>query len=545
MSMDEKEFDTIRIPLSTKSSEQIDFGGICGIESSKIDPPEIEVGKYRHFKNNYYIVFCSAVDLQGNKYVLYQSDHENRLFWIRPYDMFFELVVKDGEEKERFTKVSKRNRDATQRIGQLISKIENQEITIRHTETEEEYEIIRMNTEDEGVLVHPISARGFAGYLTAYEIVKRMGYQFCQINGVNRYIRLKTPIQENRRLSIGKNDEDMISKHLNPCSIDLGIANGGFLRTKYRLVDPQSIEHFAKPTDLWKNVRLNTSKDHKTKYFKIRPNETILTHTKERIKIPNDCAGKIEIKSTFARLSLSLTFGDFCNPGYEGFFPLEIKNNGRHTIIIHEGEIMAQLILIPLSEPFLNEYSQSATYKNNSGYDDGTPYSFWRERSITALRNKNGTQELINLYIWLLEKIDSNTTSDVNGYKERFNNTFLPFCQKRAGRERYSKSGSIGIDIKKVFLAYTNREKIGKRLAGIKWFTGIMTVVCGLLPLLVEKGIEGEANATAQLWTRFGWFFYIGSGCWLVLSLLLVVLYPKTFCTFDKIDVDQFIEDQK
>ena len=119
-----------------------------------------------------------------------------------------------------------------------------------------------------------------------------------------------------QELKVGENDVELIKKIINPCSIDLQIADSGFLTSKYKVLDPQSIEHVSSATDLWKKVKMFRSKNHSSEFIKLRPGKTILTHTKERICIPKDCAGKVEIKSTYARLSLAITSGDFCNPGY-------------------------------------------------------------------------------------------------------------------------------------------------------------------------------------------------------------------------------------
>ena len=103
----------------------------------------------------------------------------------------------------------------------------------------------------------------------------------------------------------------------------------------------------------------------------LKPGESVITCTNEIIKIPKDCAGKIVIKSTFARLSVSITASDFCNPGWEGKFPLQIKNEGSNKIVIYPETRMLQIMLMPLSSRVLEEYK--GTYMN----DDGTPINFW------------------------------------------------------------------------------------------------------------------------------------------------------------------------
>jgi deoxycytidine triphosphate deaminase len=310
------------------------------------------------------------------------------------------------------------------------------------------------------------------------------------------------------------------------------------LKTRFKFVDPQSVEHVSSASELWKPVRKYTSKNNGSAYFHIAPGATILTHTKERIRIPDDCAGKIEIKSTFARLSLSITFGDFCNPGYDGYFPLEIKNNGRHTIIIHENETMAQLMLIPLQGPILDEYSSKATFKNNKGYDDGTPYSFWRERSIKTLRQKRGTQQIIELSQELLGKIKAGNTEDVNAFKERFNNNFLPFCHKNINKAKHRNHDNNLPDTRKLINAYIKREKRLKTLFGIKWLSGIVTVISGVLPVILQLWQNAKAPNDPVTITSF-WPSFVVAGAFLIATIVLVVLCPKTFCTFENIDIDE------
>lgn len=351
-------------------------------------------GIYKHYKNRYYDVYCSAFDINDNKYVLYKQCYGDKDFWIRPYDMFFELIKVEGTPQKRFEKI--KTEQETNKILQLIEMFKTQNICIRHSETGEHYVISKIDESKKCVTIQQISQSNASGYLTEYEIARRLGFISCVINGEVKYFKSNNSISDIKALSIGENNIDELKHLFNPCSIDLKIAETGFLKTRFKLVDPQSVEYISCTSDLWKKAKTYSSKNRNSSFFKLRPGATIITHTKDRIHIPYDCAGKIEIKSTFARLSLSITYGDFCNPGYDGHFPLEIKNNGCHTVIIHESETMAQLILIPLQGPILSEYSSKATFKNAKEYDDGTPYSFWRERSIQSIRKKTGTQPIID-----------------------------------------------------------------------------------------------------------------------------------------------------
>ena len=500
-------------------------------------------GKYQHYKGNYYIAYCVALDIEGNKYVLYQQCYGDKSFWIRPYNMFFESIEFENRTMQRFSLTSNRQKSAESKIKELITLIEGQNILIRNSETALPYMISHISESDDYVIVHPINNHYASGYLTEYELARRLGFLSCRINGEIKYFKSKEKLDEHISLSIGKNNIDELKKLINPCSIDLQIASSGFLKTRFKLVDPQSVEHVSSATDLWKPVRKHLSKSSGLSYIRIHPGTTILTHTKERIRIPNDCAGKIEIKSTFARLSLSITYGDFCNPGYDGYFPLEIKNNGHHTIIIHENETMAQLILIPLQGPILSEYSTKATFKNEKGFDDGTPYSFWRERSIKSLRKENGTQKIIDLSNHLLDVINSQNTSDVNAYKDRFNNNFLPYCHKHINKPKYRNIDNNLPDAKKLIMAYIKKEKVLKSLYSIKWIPGVLTGICTLLPIALQL-MQNERETNDPVTFLSFWPWLIMAGILLIITIVLFVTAPKTFCTFESIDLGKQINNE-
>ena len=497
-------------------------------------------GKYRHYKGNYYTAYCVALDLEGNKFVLYQQCYGDKSFWIRPYNMFFESIKFEDRTTKRFSQVAGKRKTARSKINELIALVENQSILIRNSESEDQYIISQISESDGYVIVHPLDYHYASGYLTEYELAKRLGFLSCRINGEIKYFKSQEEIDTHKSLSIGNNDIEELKELLNPCSIDLQIASSGFLKTRFKLVDPQSVEHVSSATDLWKPVRIHSSKNSQLNYIKIHPGTTILTHTKGKIRIPDDCAGKIEIKSTFARLSLSITYGDFCNPGYYGYFPLEIKNNGRHTIIIHANETMAQLILIPLQGPILAEYSAKATFINENGFDDGTPYSFWRERSIKSLRKENGTQKIIDLSNRLLDVINTENTSDVNAYKDRFNNYFLPYCHKHINKPKYRNVDNSLPDTKKLIMAYIKKEKVLKSLYSIKWLSGILTVICTLLPIVLQL-MQNERKTNDSITFLSFWSLVVIAGILLIITIVLFVTAPKTFCTFESIDLDKQI----
>ena len=67
---------------------------------------EIKPGKYRHFKGNEYEVINFAKDSETTeKMVIYRALYGDRELWVRPYEMFREIIERDGKKMRRFEKI--------------------------------------------------------------------------------------------------------------------------------------------------------------------------------------------------------------------------------------------------------------------------------------------------------------------------------------------------------------------------------------------------------------------------------------------------------
>lgn len=62
---------------------------------------------YRHFKGNIYRLVGIAKDSETlEKRVVYQAMYGDGDLWVRPYDMFFGKVERDGRAMDRFSPIS-------------------------------------------------------------------------------------------------------------------------------------------------------------------------------------------------------------------------------------------------------------------------------------------------------------------------------------------------------------------------------------------------------------------------------------------------------
>ena len=64
----------------------------------------IKIGKYQHFKGNYYHVLHIAKHSETDEMmVVYQPDYGERDIWVRTLSMFDETIERDGKTLKRFT----------------------------------------------------------------------------------------------------------------------------------------------------------------------------------------------------------------------------------------------------------------------------------------------------------------------------------------------------------------------------------------------------------------------------------------------------------
>ncbi len=89
----------------------------------------------------------------------------------------------------------------------------------------------------------------------------------------------------------------------------------------------------------------------------IPPKNFVLGVTKQRVSLPSNLAGRLDGKSSLARLGLLIhCTGGNIDPGFDGNITLEIYNVAPCSIMLTAGMAVAQLVLHQLSSPCTNAY---------------------------------------------------------------------------------------------------------------------------------------------------------------------------------------------
>jgi deoxycytidine triphosphate deaminase len=118
----------------------------------------------------------------------------------------------------------------------------------------------------------------------------------------------------------------------------------------------------------------------------VKPGQMILGRTFEKFTIPNGYAGKLEARSTFARLGLSIhCTGDFINPGWRGRMPLQLVNHGVVPITLTPYLPICQLLVMKTSTESEHPYGSSGSDHKYMD-DEGEPSRYWLDRRIRQLQ---------------------------------------------------------------------------------------------------------------------------------------------------------------
>ena len=75
--------------------------------------PTVRPGRYRHFKGNDYEVIGVARDSEAEReVVVYRALYGERGLWVRPLEMFTEVIERDGRQVPRFSYIDTADEDA-------------------------------------------------------------------------------------------------------------------------------------------------------------------------------------------------------------------------------------------------------------------------------------------------------------------------------------------------------------------------------------------------------------------------------------------------
>ncbi|MBN8625811.1 MAG: dCTP deaminase [Planctomycetes bacterium] len=171
-------------------------------------------------------------------------------------------------------------------------------------------------------------------------------------------------------------------EQIQPCSIDLRLSNVFWETRRGATIDLRKSAPLI--LQLRRYFRRTTLRP--DEYVTLKPGRMLIASTYEKFSVPVSCAAKIEGRSSFGRLGLSVhCTTDFANPGYRGNFPLILINHSPTPIRLFPFIPICQLILVKLTDSPARRYGDSVLQSKYMD-DDGGPSYWWRDKRIRALQ---------------------------------------------------------------------------------------------------------------------------------------------------------------
>jgi deoxycytidine triphosphate deaminase len=229
---------------------------------------------------------------------------------------------------------------------------------------------------------------------------------------------------------------------------------------------------------------------HEGEGITIKPGQMILGRTFEKFGLPNGYVGKLEGRSTYARLGLSIhCTGDFINPGWRGRMPLQLVNHGAIPITIVPYMSICQLLVVRTSSPSDRPYgSENGNHKYMD--DEGGPSKYWLDSSLAKLQKSFGQvpEAMQDQFIRALGRVDPEREDRFSSFLSTLEAN--KFTSAQEVMERFADRD-------------TNRQAWAKRrLLFCRWFP--------FLPI--------SASISALLRTPYGWIHFT---LWIITGLLL------------------------
>jgi dCTP deaminase len=112
--------------------------------------------------------------------------------------------------------------------------------------------------------------------------------------------------------------------------------------------------------------------------FILHPGEFVLGSTRERVRLPNDIAARLEGKSSLGRLGLlTHSTAGFVDPGWNGHLTLELSNVANLPITIYPGMKIGQISFLRLTSPADFPYGADRLGSKYQGQREPTPSRFF------------------------------------------------------------------------------------------------------------------------------------------------------------------------
>lgn len=151
--------------------------------------------------------------------------------------------------------------------------------------------------------------------------------------------------------SRSETDWETVQRQINPNTLDLTLAR--FIQWPKESQEPLV---FGRPYDTEKFWELKeVSPD---EGILLTPGDLFLGCSREYFRMPTNVCGQVYTKSSLGRVFINHMMAGVIDAGFEGTITLELRNEGKHNVVIPYGARVVQIQFSYLSENPEHDYSQ-------------------------------------------------------------------------------------------------------------------------------------------------------------------------------------------
>ncbi len=158
-------------------------------------------------------------------------------------------------------------------------------------------------------------------------------------------------LQALREGKIKISPEPDLEKHLGSCSIDfrLGDTFMVFEHSRFSYIDPRQ------PLSIGEAMRTLVVREDEP--FIMQAGDFALASTMETLELPDDLLGRLEGRSSIARLGITVhSTAAVFEPGWVGTATMELSNSGRMAVALYPGMRICSFTFEQLTSPALVPY---------------------------------------------------------------------------------------------------------------------------------------------------------------------------------------------
>ena len=151
--------------------------------------------------------------------------------------------------------------------------------------------------------------------------------------------------------SRSETDWETVQRQINPNTLDLTLAR--FIQWPKETQEPLVFGRPYETEKFWELKEVSPDEG-----ILLTPGDLFLGCSREYFHMPSNVCGQVYTKSSLGRVFINHMMAGVIDAGFEGTITLELRNEGKHNVVIPYGARVVQIQFSYLSENPEHDYSQ-------------------------------------------------------------------------------------------------------------------------------------------------------------------------------------------